>query len=229
MPMNEARITVPRSARYCILGDENGTRSPRQVWFVLHGYAQMAPRFIRNFEVLDDGNHVVVAPEGLSRFYLPGTSGHSDRVGASWMTREDRLSEIGDYVHYLDLVYDAIFARVDRASTDLVVLGFSQGVATACRWITMSANGVRADHVILWSAEIPPELDLDAARTALHGRLTLVRGATDELVADQLMVAQGERLRRHGIAHRLETFDGGHHLDPAVIKRLSETTPLLAP
>ncbi|MFN2400214.1 MAG: alpha/beta hydrolase [Gemmatimonadaceae bacterium] len=227
--MHEARITVPRSARYFILGDEKLTRLPRQVWFVLHGYAQIAPRFIRHFEVLDDGKHVVLAPEGLSRFYLPGTSGHSDRVGASWMTREDRLSEIGDYVRYLDLVYDAIFTRIDRASTDLVVLGFSQGVATACRWITMSTKGVRPDHVILWSAEIPPELDLDAAHTALDGRVTLVRGSGDELVTAQLMTEQGERLRRHGIAHRFETFDGGHHLDPAVIKRLSETTPLLAP
>ena len=36
-----------------------------------------------------------MAPEGLSRFYLEGFSG---KVGATWMTREDRLNDIDNYL-----------------------------------------------------------------------------------------------------------------------------------
>src|ERR1051325_10016453 len=54
------------------------------------------------------GRRRLVAPEGLSRFYLSERATER-RVGASWMTREDRLAEIADYLGYLDAVYDDVF------------------------------------------------------------------------------------------------------------------------
>ena len=41
------RIVVPRSARYHCLGDRTG---PEEVWFVLHGFSQLAAGFLRWFE-----------------------------------------------------------------------------------------------------------------------------------------------------------------------------------
>ena len=75
-------------------------------------------------------------PEALARFYLhpdppPTGVGH---VGASWMTREDRLSEIGDNVAYLDALARHIFRRVERERVLLRVVGFSQGAFAAARW-----------------------------------------------------------------------------------------------
>ena len=46
-----------------------------------------------NCAPLDDGSRLIVAPEALSRFYLGEVSqrpASERRVGASWMTREDR-------------------------------------------------------------------------------------------------------------------------------------------
>jgi hypothetical protein len=60
---------------------------------VTHGYGQLAKTFIRRFEPIMDAQTLVVAPEGLSRFYWGGFDGP---VVASWMTREDRLDEIAD-------------------------------------------------------------------------------------------------------------------------------------
>jgi len=75
--MREHHLIVPRSARYFTLGELGpGTRD---VWFVCHGYGQLAGRFLRQFEPLMDGTRFVVAPEGLSRFYLE--SGRSVRAG----------------------------------------------------------------------------------------------------------------------------------------------------
>src|SRR5213595_2848351 len=87
---------------------------------------QLAARFLEKLRVLDDGHRYLVAPEGLSRFYL-SESPTERRVGASWMTREDRLAEIEDYVRYLDAVYADVFGFLDRALVTAHALGFSQG------------------------------------------------------------------------------------------------------
>src|SRR4029077_7364472 len=120
--MDEHRIRTQRSARYYTLGPAGA--AAREGWFVCHGYAQLAGRFLEKLRVLDDGHRHLVAPEGLSRFYL-SQSPAERRVGACWMTREDRLAEIDDYVHYLDAVYAAVFARVDRAAVTVHALGYS--------------------------------------------------------------------------------------------------------
>ncbi|MBC7923946.1 MAG: phospholipase, partial [Ferruginibacter sp.] len=125
--METHQLTVRRTARYATLGQLNA--DTRQVWFVLHGYGQLAEYFIRRFDVLDDGHTYVVAPEALSRFYLQGMGEGSGRVGATWMTREDRLNEIDDYLHYLRTLHQTLVGEGGRWRTGL--LGFSQGTATA--------------------------------------------------------------------------------------------------
>ena len=42
--------------------------------------------------------YTIIAPQGLHKFYLEGTSG---RVGASWMTKENREDDIKNYLVYL--------------------------------------------------------------------------------------------------------------------------------
>ncbi|MFY7923741.1 MAG: esterase, partial [Gemmatimonas sp.] len=59
------RPTV-RTARYSVLGTEPA--EAQRVWFVLHGYGQLAPRFLRHFAGAVPPDTCVVAPEGLSRF-----------------------------------------------------------------------------------------------------------------------------------------------------------------
>src|SRR4029077_15895909 len=120
--MDEHHITTRRTARYYTLGQAGP--STREVWFVCHGYGQLAGRFLEKLRVLDDGGgrRLLVAPEGLSRFYL--SESHAERrVGACWMTREDRLAEIDDYVQYLDAVYAAVFSHLDRTRMTVHAMG----------------------------------------------------------------------------------------------------------
>ena len=207
METREHHIEIHRTARYFTAGHQR--RNLKQVWFVCHGYGQLAEEFIQYFAVLDDGTRLIVAPEGLSRFYREGT--HRE-VGASWMTREDRLNEIDDYVAYLEALYTQIFERVDRDSAEVFVLGFSQGVATAARWV---AHGtVHAEHLVLWAELVPPEFrSREGFRRLRALDLTLVRGTHDKLVTSGHLAEQRERLEAHGItAHEL-SFNGGHRLD----------------
>jgi predicted esterase len=214
-------IAVPRTARYFTLGPTHGF--PRELWFVCHGYGQLAERFIQQFASLEDGTRLIVAPEALSRFYLDSIpkrrNDPSPRIGASWMTREDRESEIADYVSYLARVAEEVRHSLTGAAPRIVVLGFSQGTATVCRWL--AAGAMRADQLVLWSGTIPPELDLAAWAERLQGAsLTLVAGERDELVPPSTMVAEAERLSAAGVAFTLQRFDGAHEISAAGLRGL---------
>jgi len=215
--MQEHRVTVARSARYFTLGGPE----PREVWFACHGYGQLAARFLEKLRVLDDGGRYLVAPEGLSRFYLTESPAER-RVGATWMTREDRQAEIADYVRYLDAVYDDVFERLDRARVTVHALGFSQGAATVSRWTAM--GNARIDRAILWGGEFPPDLDLtraDFAGRLRAARLTLVYGRSDEYITPKVLAGVAERLGAHDIPYRDIPFAGGHELNQGVLKQLA--------
>lgn len=217
-PVCEEHIVVPRTARYYTLGEV--TDDVRDVWFVLHGYGQLASRFIRPFQALADGTRLIVAPEALSRFYLDAVGSKERRIGATWMTREDRLREIQDYVRYLDALSAFVLARVSRDDVRVTVLGFSQGVSTACRWVC--SGEVRAERVILWAGPIPPELgDTDDASRLGASRVSMVFGRADEFATPDVVRAEGERLRALGIAFDEHEFAGGHHLDARLLLDLA--------
>ena len=211
--MEEHQLGVHRTARYYTLEPKE---EPQEVWFVLHGYGQLAQYFIRHFDAIQNGRRLIVAPEALSRYYLPG----HERVGASWMTREDRLAEIDDYLAYLDTLHDQIFERVDRGRVTVHVLGFSQGGASAARWVTMGR--VDADRLILWASGLPHDLDLPAhVETIRRSALTLVVGTKDDHVTPTLVAEQEALLAEHDIPYRLHTFAGAHKIDADALTRLA--------
>lgn len=212
--MESHAIAVPRTARYYTLGATHGF--PRELWIVCHGYGQLASRFINQFAALDDGTRLIVAPEGLSRFYLDPIPERrlqsAPRVGATWMTREDRDSEIADYVHYLDLVAAQVRQHLAGASPRIIVLGFSQGTATVSRWL--AASELRVEQLVLWSGTIPPELDLAAWSAHVHGAaITLVAGESDAMVSAEAVASEAERLSAAGVGYTLQRFPGGHAID----------------
>jgi predicted esterase len=216
-------LRVRRTARYYTLGPTHGF--PRELWVVLHGYGQLARRFVSSFEVLDDGSRLVVAPEALSRFYLDPVAERrqqaSPRVGATWMTREDRESEIDDYIAYLEQLTTEVRRHLAGAGPRIVVLGFSQGAATVSRWL--AASELRAEQIVLWAGGIPPELDVAAWSARLHGAaLTLVAGENDEMVPAAAIAAEGERLSAAGVAFTLHRHPGGHRIEPDALVKLAE-------
>ena len=217
--MQEHHISVTRTARYYTLGEIS--RGVAEVWFVCHGYGQLAERFIRHFAALDDGTRLVVAPEALARFYLGEVTGPSaDRkIGASWMTREDRRSEIDDYVRYLDALFQEVLRRLEPRASRVTALGFSQGAATVSRWATLGKS--RVDRLVLWGGELPPDPDLAAVADRLRAvRLTLVYGRQDEYFTSKVIAATEARLREQAIPYEVVVFDGGHELNETALKRL---------
>lgn len=222
MTIRESHLEVVRTARYAVLGQE---RAPGQVWIVCHGYRQLAARFLRHFHAVDDGSRLVAAPEALSRFYLDdddgGPHGPEARVGATWMTREDRTTEIADYVRYLDTLHAHLLGGLERQPHEVVALGFSQGAATVSRWIAQST--ARVDHLVLWAGLLPADLDLAAARDRIARlrSLTLVAGVEDRYADDAALAGQAARLKAADLAFRVVRFQGGHVMDAATLERIA--------
>jgi predicted esterase len=214
-------LRVQRTARYYTLGGESPER--RTIWFLLHGYGQLAGEFIRYFSDLASDESLLVAPEAMNRFYLASTdktSGKDRPVGASWMTREDRASEIADYVEYLDALSDEVVGSAQGTRVAINVVGFSQGGATATRWVTHGR--ARIDRLILWGSLLPPETDLSAGHALRRARLTLVIGSHDQYIDEAAFAAEEARLNAAKVPHDAIRFDGGHVVRRAVFPKLLE-------
>ncbi len=207
-----------RHARYFTAGGPaEPTSAVTELWFVLHGYGQRADRFLRRFLPHANEQRRFVAPEALSRFYIDDD--HS-RVGASWMTREDREAEIADAHAWLDQVWQS--EQVYRnADTRIVVFGFSQGAPTAARW--MLARGIDAPEWIGWGAGLPHDVDLSAVAPLLRDkRLRLVLGHDDPFITAEHRSAEAQRLQAAGIEVEVVEYDGGHELPAETLRRVIE-------
>ncbi len=216
--ISEHQIRVERTARYHVLGAA-GT-DVRRCWYVLHGYGQLAASLLRRCASLAAPDALVVAPEGLSRFYLnlDSPADHANaRVGASWMTRDAREAEIADYVAYLDRLYAELRRECGGGPLETRVLGFSQGVATAVRWAVLGA-GDPPRALVLWAGSLPPETWTDTARARLAGtELILAAGDTDPFVSPDELPRTVERLRTAGYRARGFGFAGGHTITPELV------------
>jgi len=213
-------LRVQRTARFYTLG--GGTGAPRTIWFVLHGYGQLASDFIRYFGDLASDDTLIVAPEAMNRFYLSTTEKVPVRdrpVGATWMTREDRESEIADYVEYLDGLFDEVAAQAVQFGARVYALGFSQGAATASRWVTHGR--AHLDGLIIWGGQIPPDSDLSKGPASLrHVALTFVVGSRDQYIDANTVSTEQARLDAAGIPYRLILYEGGHAISRTVFPRL---------
>lgn len=214
-------LEVTKTARVWSLGAARS--SPDELWLVCHGYRQLARRFLRRFEGIGSDRRHIVAPEALSRFYVDskgGRHGPEARVGATWMTREDREHEITDYITYLDRVARRFVTGLG-APPALTGFGFSQGVHTATRWAMLGSTPVQ--RLILWGAYVPPDLDL--ARVAERWRSTRViqvHGDVDPSRSDDLARQQAERLAKAGLEIEHRSHSGGHEIDAELLAELAE-------
>lgn len=214
--MQQKNIQVLKTARYFILGE--ASEQIKQVWFVCHGYAQLANYFLKNFEALNDGKTLIIAPEGLHRFYWKG---FSEKVVASWMTKEDRENDITDYVNYLNVVYSEVMETLKNKNVNVNVLGFSQGTATVCRWLANSK--VEADNLILWAGAFPDDMNFKTDKMVLDKLKTyLVVGDADEFINEEGVEKHSNLLKENDIKFELIRFKGKHEIDKTTLLDLQK-------
>ena len=208
----ESSIAIKRQARYYTVGN---MKDPKEVWFVLHGYGYLAKYFINKFDLLADGERLIVAPEGLHRFYLSNTKG---RVGASWMTKENRLQDIEEYTDYLNSLYNKVLPTLPKG-VKVNILGFSQGAATASRWVC--SRNLTMDNLILWAGVFPPDLNFDVDQRYINScGVYLVVGDNDEYISESRFSTHLEVLDKAGLTYKTLRFKGKHDVLVEPLKEL---------
>ena len=185
-----------------------------------HGYGQLAADFAAPLETLESQDRLILVPEALNRFYLDPVNrpAAARRVGATWMTREDRQTDIDDGVAYLDTVHAEV---VREGAPRTVALGFSQGAATVCRWVVHGRT--RVSHLVLWGAGFPHDLDWSIARRRLREvPMLLVAGVDDPHMNGLAIERQCALADEYGLSLEVRRFDGAHHLSRPVLADVAE-------
>lgn len=202
-------MIVKKTAKVSAYGNPNA----KVLWIVLHGYGQLSNYFIRKFHSLNEEKNYVLAPEGLHRFYLRGSGG---RVGASWMTREERETDIHDYVDYLNqLKEEYSFHQYDK----IVLIGFSQGAATSARW--MELGKFFPDVYVHWAGVFPPDLVFDPDSNAFaKSENYYVVGDDDEYFDKAKIQSEVQFFEEKKISIKYLSFKGKHDIDASILMEI---------
>lgn len=203
------KIQATKTARYFLSAPI--TEKTKQVWIVLHGYGMHAGIFLHKFNPLFCDEIIFIAPEALNRFYVKGTSGN---VGASWMTKEERLDEIHDYILYLeDLMRDLRL----KESITINVLGFSQGSSTLARWI--SATNLKLNHIIFYAGVFPPDLELSFEESIWKNtKIHVLIGNKDEYYETDKFQNTFKPLEFINPGIDFVEFEGKHEIIPELLR-----------
>ncbi|MBL4862177.1 MAG: alpha/beta hydrolase [Crocinitomicaceae bacterium] len=210
--MQAHQIKFPRTAHYYTLGEPS--KSTKKFFLVLHGYGQLASQIIHKFRDLETDSFIL-APEGFSRFYWNERKGI---VGASWMTKTDRLSEIEDYCNYIEHLYYQYKNQLPE-DVEINILGFSQGGATAVRWI--ERNRPKFNNLILWGAAFPTDLSYLPMKDYLQNKkLYVVYGKEDEYISAERIKMHDRFTQQQELKFEMIWFEGRHVIDRTVLHDL---------
>lgn len=200
----EEKLVITKTARYFTFG--NAEKATHLV-IALHGYGQLPNYFIRKFHSLNQEKYFVVAPEGLHRFYLSGSSG---RVGASWMTKEARLDDIDDNLNYLNQLSKHLSNSYQFSTKTLI--GFSQGGATAARW--HEKGNLNANNFVLWASVFPPDLDLPNDQNSFkQSNNIFIVGDKDEYFKTADIETMSAHLKQPHLKFETIIYNGTHTIN----------------
>ena len=190
------------------------TATTKNVWVVFHGIGYLSRYFLRHFHNLDPEENYVIAPQAQSKYYLNNEYRH---VGASWLTKENTEVEIQNVLNYLDEVYKA--EELEKAPK-LILLGYSQGVSIATRWV--ARRKIQCNQLIMHSGKVPVELKPEDFRFLRNTKFSFIYGTKDEYLQKGIIQVEEERLKKL-FPENLEifTFNGGHEVSSELVGQLA--------
>ncbi|WP_424493736.1 alpha/beta hydrolase [Salinimicrobium sp. GXAS 041] len=210
---NEKSLSYQTTNTYSTLNDF--TPQTKNVWIVFHGIGYLSRYFLRHFKHLDPEENYIIAPQAPSKYYLNNKYKH---VGASWLTKENTEVEMENILHYLDEIYH----KEDlKNAKNLIVLGYSQGVSVATRWV--ARRKIQPAQLIIHSGKIPAELKPSNFEFLKNTQIKLLWGTKDPyLNADVIKNEKQHSTALFGSRVEYISFDGVHEVNQDLIKRIAE-------
>ncbi|MGB3606301.1 MAG: esterase [Psychroserpens sp.] len=210
MKSTEQEISYPITNSYSTLNSRTATT--KTVWFVCHGMGYLSRYFLKYFKGLPAAENFIIAPQAHSKYYITQEFKH---VGASWLTKENTAAEMDNVMTY----FDAIFEREQISNAqNLIVLGYSQGVSVAMRYL--ASRKIKCSQLIMHSGSIPKELKKEDFEF-FNGKAKVIYGTTDEYLNDDRMNLELLKAE-HLFGDRLEIipFDGVHEVNVKLINSI---------
>ena len=191
------------------------TGKTKNIWIVLHGIGYLSKYFVKYFDELNADENYIIAPQAPAKYYLKNEYKY---VGASWLTKENRVLETVNVLTYLDAVYAAEAFPTD---CNIIVFGFSQGVSIATRWI--ASRKIPCNKIVLYAGGIPRELtpeDFDFLNYQETQIYALV-GNKDHYLTGEVIKNERARIEElfRGNAKQ-QIFEGGHEVKKEIIEKL---------
>jgi len=191
------------------------TEKTKNVWMVFHGMGYLSKYFIKYFSELDTEENYIVAPQAPSKYYQGKNFKH---VGASWLTRENTIVDTQNILNYVD----AVFEKENLENIPkLIVLGYSQGVSIAMRWV--ASRKIQCNTLILHSGGIPNELkpqDFEFLKSS--AQVIYLYGNKDQYITEARETEEklkGSKLFQNRL--KIEVFDGIHEVHTEFLLKVS--------
>lgn len=186
----------------------------KNIWFVFHGIGFLSNNFLNYFKALPEKENFLIAPQAPSKYYLDRSY---QKVGASWLTKEDTTLEINNVLAYLDAVYESIDIR---DNLNIIIFGYSQGVSIAARWV--AGRKISCDKLIFYAGGLPNELNsTDFDFLSPNTEIQMIHGDEDPYLTPDRLRQEEQKLRVLFKDKAVKTvFKGGHELIPAQIERI---------
>ncbi|APY00437.1 alpha/beta hydrolase [Lacinutrix venerupis] len=187
------------------------TEKTKNVWFVCHGMGYLSKYFIKYFKNLNTEENYIIAPQAPSLYYQKGFK----HVGASWLTKENTLTETENIMSY----FDAVLAEEKIPNhINLIVLGYSQGVSVATRYI--KNRQLQCAQLVLHSGGIPKELVANDFKH-LKAKVSLIYGTEDEYLNEERIAYETSRANElFGKDVNIIAFKGKHVVNVDIINGL---------
>lgn len=210
MNLEEKEISYTTTNSYATLNSL--TNKTKNVWFVCHGMGYLSRYFLRYFEGLNKDENYIIAPQAQSKFYSPPKFKH---VGASWLTKENTIKETENVMRNLDAILEA--EKIPE-NLNLIVLGYSQGVSIATRYV--AKRKLQCAQLILHSGGIPKELEPKNFAFS-HAKVSMIYGTEDEYLNEERIIQETQRAKELFGEHlHIIPFEGKHVVNVDLIKGL---------
>ena len=188
------------------------TASTKNVWFVWHGIGYLSKYFLKYFRHLNADENYIIAPQAPSKYYLNSEYRH---VGASWLTKENTITETENIVNYADAVLEAENIPKDK---NLIVLGYSQGVSIAMRYV--AKRKLHCKQLVLLSGGVPKELTADDFKF-LNAKVSFIYGDKDNYLNKERLTYEINRAKAlFGNDFNTISFKGKHEVNIDIINEL---------
>ncbi|TYA59142.1 alpha/beta hydrolase [Formosa maritima] len=210
MNLEEKEISYTTTNSYSTLNIL--TPKTKNIWFVCHGMGYLSRYFLRYFNGLNADENYIIAPQAQSKYYIPPKFKH---VGSSWLTKENTLKETDNVMRYFDAVFETEQIPTNK---NLIVLGYSQGVSVAMRYI--AKRKLQISQLIIHSGGIPKELTSEDFNF-MNAKVTMIYGTKDEYLNEERINLETKRAKElFGNNLSIIPFDGKHIVNKELINNL---------